>query len=60
MEFVVGGIGSLEQLNGIADEILEKARASKRFFFIDKDLKIDKPRIDVLVDHAKRPHSASR
>ncbi|HEU0306339.1 MAG TPA: efflux RND transporter permease subunit, partial [Lysobacter sp.] len=53
VEFVVGGIGSLEQLNGIADEILERARASKRFFFIDKDLKIDKPRIDVLVDRDK-------
>ncbi|HEV8693510.1 MAG TPA: efflux RND transporter permease subunit [Lysobacter sp.] len=53
IEFVVGGIGSLEQLQGVADEILDKARASKRFFFIDKDLKIDKPRIDVLVDRDK-------
>jgi multidrug efflux pump len=53
VEFVVGGIGSLEQLNGVADEILDRARASKRFFFIDKDLKIDKPRIDVLVDRDK-------
>ncbi len=53
IEFVVGGIGSLEELQGIADEILGRALASKRFFFVDKDLKIDKPRIDVLVDRDK-------
>ena len=35
-------------------------RQQARFFFIDKDLKIDKPRIDVLVDHDKAACSASR
>lgn len=53
IEFVIGGVGSLEELQGVADEILGKAYASKRFIFIDKDLKIDKPRIDVLVDRDK-------
>ena len=50
---MVGGIGSLEQLQGLADEILGRAMASKRFIFIDKDLKIDKPRIDVQIDRDK-------
>ncbi|MFC3550357.1 efflux RND transporter permease subunit [Lysobacter cavernae] len=52
-EFVIGGIGSLEQLQELADAILAKAYASKRFIFLDKDLKIDKPRIEVQIDRDK-------
>ena len=52
-EFVIGGIGSLEQLQELADGVLAKAYASKRFIFLDKDLKIDKPRIEVQIDRDK-------
>ena len=52
-EFIIGGIGSLEQLQELSDAVLAKAYASKRFIFLDKDLKIDKPRIEVLIDRDK-------
>ncbi len=52
-EFIIGGIGSLEQLQELADGVLAKAYASKRFIFLDKDLKIDKPRIEVQIDRDK-------
>lgn len=52
-EFIIGGVGELSQLNELADSILQKAMASKRFIFLDKDLKIDKPRIEVEIDRDK-------
>lgn len=52
-EFVIGGVGELAQLSELADAILQKAMASKRFIFLDKDLKIDKPRIEVNIDRDK-------
>ncbi|MBB1087006.1 efflux RND transporter permease subunit [Lysobacter sp. SG-8] len=52
-EFVIGGVGELSQLSELADEILAKAYESKRFIFLDKDLKIDKPRIEVAIDRDK-------
>ena len=52
-EFIIGGVGELSQLAEIADAVLEKARASKRFIFLDKDLKIDKPRVEVNIDRDK-------
>ncbi|GAA4859113.1 efflux RND transporter permease subunit [Luteimonas vadosa] len=52
-EFIIGGVGELSQLAELADAILAKARESKRFIFLDKDLKIDKPRIEVQIDRDK-------
>ena len=52
-EFVIGGVGELSQLSELADAVLQKAMASKRFIFLDKDLKIDKPRIEVNIDRDK-------
>ena len=52
-EFIIGGVGELSQLSELADAILQKAIASKRFIFLDKDLKIDKPRIEVQIDRDK-------
>jgi len=52
-EFIIGGVGDLSQLSELADRILEKAMASKRFIFLDKDLKIDKPQIEVHIDREK-------
>ena len=52
-EFIIGGVGELSQLSELADGILERAYASKRFIFLDKDLKIDKPQIEVNIDRDK-------
>jgi multidrug efflux pump len=52
-EFVIGGVGELSQLAELADAILQRAMESKRFIFLDKDLKIDKPRIEVEIDRDK-------
>ena len=52
-EFIIGGVGELAQLNELADGILQRAMDSKRFIFLDKDLKIDKPRIEVEIDRDK-------
>ncbi|MGY1410553.1 efflux RND transporter permease subunit [Luteimonas sp. A611] len=52
-EFIIGGVGELAQLAELADAILARAMESKRFIFLDKDLKIDKPRIEVHIDRDK-------
>src|SRR5690554_4208343 len=52
-EFVIGGVGDLAQLSELADAILQRAMESRRFIFLDKDLKIDKPRIEVHIDRDK-------
>ncbi|KAF1685415.1 multidrug efflux protein [Pseudoxanthomonas broegbernensis] len=52
-EFLVLGIGSLQQLDELSEAILRKAMESRRFIFLDKDLKIDKPRIEVQIDREK-------
>ncbi|MCW5579757.1 MAG: efflux RND transporter permease subunit [Luteimonas sp.] len=52
-EFIIGGVGELSQLSELADAILAKAMDSKRFIFLDRDLKIDKPRIEVQIDRDK-------
>ena len=52
-EFIIGGIGELSQLNELGDQIVQKAMDSKRFIFLDKDLKLDKPRIEVQIDRDK-------
>jgi len=36
-----------------AQQVMEKARASGKFYFIDADLKIDKPQATVIVDRDK-------
>ena len=52
-EFIIGGVGELSQLSELADGILARAMESGRFIFLDKDLKIDKPRIEMVVDRDK-------
>nr|WP_010132122.1 efflux RND transporter permease subunit [Microbulbifer agarilyticus] len=53
VEFVVGTTEPISTLAGFADDIMERARASRRFIFLDADLKIDKPRIEVVIDRDK-------
>lgn len=53
VQFIIGSTESAENLIELSDEILMRAYQSRKFIFIDKDLKIDKPRIDVLIDREK-------
>jgi multidrug efflux pump len=50
IQFVITTTEPIENLNEVADQVLEKARASGKFWFIDKDLKLDKPQQTVNVD----------
>lgn len=53
VQFVIATTEPFENLNLIAQQVLDKARASGKFFFIDGDLKIDKPQATVVVDRDK-------
>jgi len=53
VQFVIGSTESAENLLELSDQILMKAYESRKFIFIDKDLKIDKPRVEVLIDREK-------
>ncbi|MDZ3823501.1 MAG: efflux RND transporter permease subunit, partial [Pseudoxanthomonas sp.] len=53
VEFIVGGTGSLEVIQELAGEILGRAYGSGKFLFLNTDLKIDKPRVEILVDRDK-------
>lgn len=53
VQFVVTTTEPFENLNTVAQEILEKARASGSFYFVDADLKLDRPQATVVVDRDK-------
>ncbi|MFC6634580.1 efflux RND transporter permease subunit [Microbulbifer taiwanensis] len=53
VEFVIGATEPMESLAGVADEIMGRALASRKFIFVDSDLKIDKPKIVVEIDRDK-------
>jgi len=50
VQFVINTTEPFVNLNEVAQAILEKARASGKFYFIDGDLKIDKPQTTLVVD----------
>ncbi|PJC95636.1 multidrug efflux protein [Janthinobacterium sp. BJB1] len=50
VQFVIATTEPFENLDAIAQQVLEKARASGKFYFIDTDLKIDKPQATVVID----------
>jgi multidrug efflux pump len=50
MQVVVKTTEPLERLDEVAQAVLLKARASGLFFFVDTDLKLDKPQTTVEVD----------
>lgn len=50
LQFVIKTTESFENLNGIVGKVLAKAQASGMFFFIDSDLKVDKPQSTLVVD----------
>ncbi|MFN3713629.1 MAG: efflux RND transporter permease subunit [Alcanivoracaceae bacterium] len=53
VQFVIGSTDSFENLLELSDQILTRAYQSRKFIFVDKDLKIDKPRVEVLIDREK-------
>jgi multidrug efflux pump len=53
VQFVITTTEPFQNLNEVAQQVLDKARASGKFYFIDADLKIDKPQATVTVDRDK-------
>jgi multidrug efflux pump len=50
LQFIIKTTESFDKLNEITQQVLARARASGMFFFIDTDLKIDKPQSTLVVD----------
>jgi multidrug efflux pump len=50
VQFVITTTEPYQNLNEVAQQVLEKARTSGKFYFIDSDLKIDKPQATLVVD----------
>jgi multidrug efflux pump len=53
LQFVISTTEPFENLNDVSEEVLKKARASGMFFFVDSDLKLDKPEATLVVDRDK-------
>jgi multidrug efflux pump len=53
LQFVIKTTDSFESLNEVASQIMEKAQASGKFYFLDNDLKYDKPQTQVVIDREK-------
>ncbi|WP_118179310.1 efflux RND transporter permease subunit [Paraburkholderia phosphatilytica] len=53
VQFVITSTEPFENLNEVSQAVLQKARESGMFFFVDSDLKIDKPQATVMVDRDK-------
>jgi len=53
VQVVINTTESYEQLNEVSQAVLEKARSSGNFFFLDSDLKIDKPQDVLVIDREK-------
>ena len=51
LQFVIKTTEPYQNLNEVAQSVLQKAQSSGMFFFIDTDLKIDKPQVTLNVDH---------
>jgi len=50
VQFVISTTEPFENLNEVAQAVLDKARTSGMFFYVDGDLKIDKPQSTFVVD----------
>lgn len=53
VQFVITTTETFEVLNQVAQQVVDKARASGKFYFLDVDLKLDKPQATVVVDRDK-------
>jgi multidrug efflux pump len=50
LQIVIKTTEPFERLNDVAQAVLEKAKASGMFFYVDTDLKVDKPQTTLTVD----------
>ena len=50
IQFVITTTEPIENLNEVASKVLDQAKSSGMFWFIDSDLKLDKPQSTVTVD----------
>jgi multidrug efflux pump len=53
VQFVVTTTEPFENLNTVAQQVMAKAQASGKFYYIDQDLKLDAPQATVVVDRDK-------
>lgn len=53
VQFVITTTEPFENLNTVATQVMAKAQASGKFYFIDQDLKLDAPQATVEVDRDK-------
>jgi multidrug efflux pump len=53
VQFVVNTTEPFGNLNTVVQQVLDKARASGKFYFVDVDLKVDAPQATVVVDRDK-------
>ena len=53
IEFVMGTTGPIAEAEGYVEEILQRARESGMFFFINSDLNLDMPRAEIDIDRDK-------
>lgn len=50
VQFVISSTEPFQNLNTVAQQVLAKAQASGKFYFLDTDLKIDQPQATVVVN----------
>ncbi len=50
VQFVINTTEPFDKLEAVSQAVLQKAQASGMFFFIDSDLKINKPQVTVVTD----------
>jgi multidrug efflux pump len=50
LQFVITTTEPVEQLNEVANKVLAKAKGSGMFWFVDSDLKLDKPQATLKID----------
>ena len=53
VQFVVKTTEPLQNLDGVAQQVVAKAKASGMFFYVDSDLKIDQPQATLTLDRSK-------
>jgi multidrug efflux pump len=53
VQFVIKTTEPFENLNEVAQQLLDKARSAGKFYFADVDLKIDAPQTTVVIDRDK-------
>ena len=53
VQFVITTTEPFENLNTVAQQVMDKVRASGKFYFSDLDLKVDAPQANLVIDRSK-------